>query len=143
MELLATWDITVLVLLAELSHAPVIDASKTLGSVCPAATSKGTTWNITIFVLLAELSHALVIEASLTRGSVLSAAKLLIVVTGANLRRKEQQAEEQAEEPHEEKLFGPQHRQRACSGLGRVGSLSVPCRLLSSSLSGRDGSLRF
>merc|ERR1711887_448814 len=63
--LLATWDITVLVLLAELLNALARGASEALCSVCLAAALAAislvvllATWDITVLLVLAELFHA-------------------------------------------------------------------------------------
>ena len=166
--LLATWDIRVLLAVLFLAHA--FGARETLGSKCPAAIvllatrctrslhavlcpanalgarlALGSefsaaiidlaTWDITDFFLLAVLFNALALGAGEALGTVFLAANPLY---GFNLRRNEKQAKE---EPREEKSLGSQHRQRACSRLDRVGSLSVS--FFVSERGGSTASLRF
>jgi len=62
--LLATWDITVPLLLAEPLNALALGASEAVCSVCLAAALLLATWDITVLLLLAELLNALALGAS-------------------------------------------------------------------------------
>ena len=77
--LLATWDITVPLLLAEPLNALALGASEAVCSVCLAAALLLATWDITVLLLLAELLNALALGASEAVCSVCLAAALAAI----------------------------------------------------------------